>query len=71
MNIKPRPNHRQYLRALARMTPEERAMKAFELTEMTRELFKQGLRDRFPDKSEEELHRLYLDRLDKCHNKNY
>ena len=46
-------------------------MKAFELTEMTRELFKQGLRDRFPDKSEEELHRLYLDRLDKCHNKNY
>ena len=53
------------------MTPDERLLKAFELTEMARDLFREGLRQRFPDKSEEEIHRIYLDRLDKCHNRNY
>ena len=33
-------------------------------------LFKQGLRERFPDLSEEEFHRLYLKRLALCHNRN-
>jgi hypothetical protein len=68
---KPRPNHRRYLETLARMTPEEKLSKAFELSEMTKQLFLQGLRDRFPEKTEAELHQIALERLAKCHNRNY
>lgn len=69
MEQKSRPNHRIYLQALRRMTPEQRLAKAFELTDMTRELFRSGLRQRFPRMPEEEFQRLYLSRLDKCHNR--
>ena len=68
---KPRPNRQRYLEILRRMTPEQRLQIAFDLTEQTRELLRIGLRDRFPDLSEEELHELYLERLEKCHNRNY
>ena len=68
---KPRPNHEQYIRALRAMTPSQRAMKAFELSEMSRRLFRQGLRKRFPHLSEAEFHALYLKRLALCHNRNY
>lgn len=62
---------RVYLEALSRMTPAQRLAKADELTEMSRAVFMEGLRHRFPGLSPDELHRLYLERLDKCHNKNY
>jgi hypothetical protein len=68
---KPRPNRQRYLEVLRRMTPQERLQIAFDLTEQTRELMRIGLRDRFPEMSEEELHKLYLERLEKCHNRNY
>ena len=68
---KPRPNRQRYLEILRRMTPEQRLRIAFDLTEQTRELLRIGLRDRFPELSEEELHKLYLERLEKCHNRNY
>ena len=71
MNIKPHPNHRIYLEILRRMTPEQRLLKAFELTEFSRQLFRQGLRNLHPELSEEELQKLYLARLEKCHNQNY
>ncbi len=71
MDIKPRPNHRLYIETLRRMSPEQRLRKSFELTEFSRELFRQGLAKRFPELSEDELNRLYLARLDKCHNRNY
>ena len=71
MDPKKRPNDRLYLEALRRMTPEQKLLKVFELTEMSRQLFRQGLRERFPELSEEELHRLYLERLAKCHNRNW
>lgn len=71
MNPKPRPNHQKYLEVLRRMTPEQRLLKAFELSRMSRELFLAGLRKRFPDLSDEELRRLYLKRIAKCHNRNY
>lgn len=71
MDPKKRPNDRIYLEALRRMTPEQKLRKVFELTEMSRQLFRQGLRERFPELSEEELHRLYLERLAKCHNRNW
>ena len=68
---KSRPNRSQYIEVLRRMTPQQRLAKAFELSELTKRLFKQGLRKRFPELSDEAFHRLYLERLAKCHNRNY
>lgn len=71
MNLRLRPNHHQYLQTLRGTTEEQRLLKAFDLSEFSRELFRVGLRDRFPDKAEVELHRLFLKRLETCHNRNY
>lgn len=71
MDPKPRPNHLQYLRILAGMSGEERLLKAFELSDYARSLFKQGLRQRFPQLSADDFNKLYLQRIDLCHNRNY
>jgi hypothetical protein len=71
MNPKPRPNHRVYLEILRSMTPGQKLQKVFELSELGKTLFREGLRKRFPEASEAELHRIFLDRLEKCHNRNY
>ena len=71
MDPKPRPNHRLYIETLRRMTPEQRLLKAFELGEFAKGLFMEGLRCRFPYMPEGEFRRLALERLDKCHNRNY
>jgi hypothetical protein len=71
MNPKQQHNRSLYIKALRAMSPEQRLRKAFELTEFSRELFKQGLRRARPNLSEEELHSLYLKRLARCHNRNY
>jgi hypothetical protein len=71
MDPKPRPNHQRYLEMLRAMTPEQRLLKAFEMSAFTKALFREGLRKRFPDLSEEEFHKLYLERLALCHNRNY
>lgn len=71
MDPKPRPNHRVYLQALRSMSPQQRLAKAIELSQSARRLFRDGLLNRFPDLNDQELHRLYLERLDKCHNRNY
>ena len=68
---KPHPNHQIYIQALRRMSPEQRLMKAFELTEFSKALFIQGLRKLHPELSPREFHELLLTRLDKCHNRNY
>jgi hypothetical protein len=71
MEIKPRPNHKQYLQTLRKMTPEQRLTKAFELSVMARELFLQGLQKRFAMKSKAEIREIYLERIAKCYNRNY
>jgi hypothetical protein len=71
MDPKPRPNHRVYIAALRRLTPEQRLRKAFELSAFVRALFEQGLRKRFPDLPEAEFRKLLLERLELCHNRNY
>ena len=71
MDPKPRPNHRLYMETLRRMTPEQRLLKAFELSEFGRQLFISGLRRRFPDAPPDEFKALLLKRLAKCHNRNY
>ena len=53
------------------MSPEERLLKAFDLSDFGRQLFIHGLRKRFPDLPEEEFRKILLERLDKCHNRNY
>lgn len=71
MNAKPQPNHAEYLKALQHLGPAGRFAKAMELSQMTRDLFLHGLRSRFPEKSEEEIKQLFLQRLALCHNKHY
>ena len=71
MDPKPRPNHRVYLEILRSMTPEQKLLKVFELSEFSKALFVAGLRQRFPDATEEEFRRILFDRLEKCHNRNY
>jgi hypothetical protein len=56
--------------ALRAMTPQKRLETAMHLSEMVRTLFREGLRQRFPEASEEELHRIYLERMELCHNRN-
>ena len=71
MNSHLKQGHREYIKLLRRMSGEQRLRKAMELSELTRRLFKQGLRKRFSHLSEEQLHSLYLERLEKCHNRHY
>jgi hypothetical protein len=71
MNYKKNPNHSQYIAALIKLGPEQRLLKAFELSAIAKELFITGLRKRFPDKSEAEIKEIYLKRLAKCYNRNY
>jgi len=71
VNPSERAAHRVYIQALRRLTPEQRLQQTFDMTEFARRLFKDGLRIRFPDLSEDELHKLYLRRLEKCHNRNW
>jgi hypothetical protein len=71
MDIKERPNHKLYTQTLRRMSAEQRLLKSFELSEFSKELFLHGLHRRFPELSEAAIKRIYLERLDKCHNRNY
>jgi hypothetical protein len=71
IDIKPNPNHKQYLQTLRKMTPAQRLAKAFELSEFSKQLFIHGLRRRFPDLPPQEFVELLRERLDKCHNRNY
>ena len=71
MNIKKNPNHKIYIQALRQMLPEQRLLTAFELSEFANQLFIHGLHKRFPDLPDEAFHKLLLERLNKCHNRNY
>jgi len=69
--LKLQPNRQKYIEILRRMTPEQRLNKAFELSRFAKELFITGIRKRFPDATEEEIQKIVLERLQKCHNRNY
>jgi hypothetical protein len=71
MNPKPRPNHHRYLQMLRAMSPEQRLLKAFDLSSFSKTLFLEGLRARFPQATAAEIHRILMARLEKCHNRNY
>jgi hypothetical protein len=69
--MKKHPNHHLYIQTLRQMTPEARLRKAFELSDFSKSLFITGLRVRFPNFTKQELHQIFLERLAKCHNRNY
>lgn len=69
--MKKRPNHHLYIQILRKMSPESRLQKAFELSEFTKNLFITGLRERYPDLPEHQFRQILLERLSKCHNRNY
>ncbi len=50
-------------RVIHSMTGPDKVAKSFELTEMTREIMRAGIRSQHPDASEEEIRDLYVDRL--------
>jgi hypothetical protein len=68
---KPRHNRRRHLQILRSLSPDDKLRQAFELSDLVRQLFYEGLRRRYPDHPPERLHQLYLERLAKCHNRNY
>ena len=71
MNVKSSPNHRMYIKVLRRMSPEQRLLKTFDLSEFVRQLFIHGLHKLHPELPPAEFHSLLLKRLDRCHNRNY
>jgi hypothetical protein len=64
-----RPNRQLYLQTLRRMTPEQRLLKAFELSELSHDLLRAGIRQRCPDAGPDEVQRIYLERLARCQNR--
>ncbi len=71
MNLKPHPERKRYIEVLRQMTPEQRLAKAMELSDLGKRLFLHGLRRRFPEADEREIHAIYLERIKRCWNRNY
>jgi hypothetical protein len=65
------PNRDIYHQILRAMTPEQKLLKSFELSELAENAYKAGLKHRHQSASEEELNRLYLESKMKCHKRNY
>ncbi len=61
--------HDRHLRVLRQMTVERRLQAALELSELTRHLFAEGLRRRYPHVPERELRQLARQRLELCHSR--
>jgi hypothetical protein len=71
MNLKQEVQEKIYIEALRNIGPEKRLLRAIELSEFTRALFKENLKKTFPELNDNELHELYLKRLALCQNRNY
>ncbi len=71
MTIKNKYNNKIIIKILREMKPEKKLLKTFELSDFTKKLFIQGLKKRFPDKTEEEFKIILIERMNKCHNRNY
>jgi hypothetical protein len=69
--MKTYPNKQRYHNILKVMTPQEKLEKSFDLTDFSNAAFKAGLRNRYPDLTDDELEQLYLEKLRSCHNRNY
>ena len=54
-------------RVVGSMTGPQKVAKAFELTEMTRQIMREGIRQQHPNACESEIHEMYVDRLLQFH----
>jgi hypothetical protein len=54
-------------RVVSSMTGPQKVAKAFELTEVTRQIMRAGIRRQHADASESEIHEMYVDRLLQYH----
>jgi hypothetical protein len=68
---KPRPNHQRTLRILRAMTPRQKLDQVLMLNERTLQLFRIGLRRRFPDLDDAAFEKVYLRMRTRCHNRTY
>ena len=64
-------NKQRYHEILRGMSPQEKLEKSFELTDFANAAFKAGLVSRYPNLTEDELERLYLEKKKTWHNQNY
>lgn len=71
MNETDRQTHREYIKILKKMTPQERLQRALELSDLTKSLFITGLKMRYPDYSEKDIKNLYIEKIYKCHSSDY
>jgi hypothetical protein len=69
--MKTYPNKQRYHQILKAMSPQDRLLKTFELSDLANSAFKAGLRNRHPDLTDEEFEKLYLEKRSQCHNRNY
>jgi hypothetical protein len=64
-------SHLVYINILKKMSPQQRLLKSFELTDFGKTLFLEGLKERHSCLGDMEIRKIYIERLIKCHNRNY
>jgi hypothetical protein len=69
--MKTYPNKQRYYQILKAMSPQDKLMKAFELSDLTNSAFRAGLKNRYPNLTDGELHKLYLEKRLECYNRTY
>jgi hypothetical protein len=63
--------HKKYIEILRNMTPQQKIDKIFELNKLGDDLFRTGLKKRFPNLTKEEFNKLYKSRIEKCYNRDW
>ena len=63
--------HKKYIEILRSMTPQQKIDKIFELNKLGDDLFRAGLKERFPNLNEEKFNKLYKSRIEKCYNRSW
>lgn len=63
--------NKKYDEILKKMSFEEKVLKMFELSDYSNKLLWFGLKNKYPEITEEKLKNKYFKRLLKCHNRNY
>jgi hypothetical protein len=70
----PKPSlkeRKKFLEITSKMTFEQKLKKVFELNELAKRAFFEGLKLQFPQKSDHEIRAIYIEKILKCHNSNY
>ena len=71
METMDKQTHREYIKILKKMTPQQRLFRAMELSDLTKSLFITGLKLRYPDYTEDEIKNIYIEKISRCRNSGY